>query len=422
LQTNQPGETFSPGIAFFRSMNVLAILALPFLAALPVDRADSVTFSLFSLFKPEALEVRLAAGDNAIVDAAGLTANRSITRGESIKIRVSGSRLNMVVSSSNGSINNSLETGRVRIEPDTSARLELILPGKIKRIVRGTLEIDTGSGGRGPLRILLITDRESAVASVVGAETVRRETAALMAIAVVVRTFMHSHTGRHSSEGFDFCDTTHCQLYRGEQDLSDRVGSPAVWRAVADTSGQVLRFEGRPVEGYYTAACGGLSVTPSMVWGGVTNYRYTRIACGWCERSRFSRWQRAARVNDILDSLSGFLKTKVSPATVLITKADPESGFVQSVSVRDGDRSIVLSPDSFRRAIGLRLGWNTVLSPTFTVERRGSRFIFRGRGFGSQVGLCEEGAIAQASAGRGYREILSFYYPGAEIVDRTSNE
>ena len=106
----------------------------------------------------------------------------------------------------------------------------------------------------------------------------------------------------------------------------------------------------------------------------------------------------------------------------IITKADPESGFVQSVSVRDGDRSIVLSPDSFRRAIGLRLGWNTVLSPTFTVERRGSRFIFRGRGFGSQVGLCEEGAIAQASAGRGYREILSFYYPGAEIVDRTSNE
>ena len=88
-------------------MNVLAILALPLLTALPVDRPDSVTFSLFSLFKPEVLEVRLAAGDNAILDAAGLTANRSIARGESIRIRVSGSRLIMVVSSSNGSINNS---------------------------------------------------------------------------------------------------------------------------------------------------------------------------------------------------------------------------------------------------------------------------------------------------------------------------
>ena len=414
-----PARLFPPGLLVFRSMNVLAILALSFLAALPVDRADSVTFSLFSLFKPEALEVRLAAGDSAILDAVGL--NRSIARGESIRIRLSGSRLNIVVSSSNGSINNSVETGRVLIEPDASGTLELTLPGKIKRIVRGTLKIDTGSAGRGPLRILLTTDREAAVASVVGAETVRREPAALMAIAVVVRTFMRSQTGRHTNEGFDFCDTTHCQLYRGEQDLSERVGSPAVWRAVAGTSGQVLRFEGRPVEGYYTAACGGLSVTPSMVWGGVTNYRYTRIACGWCARSRFSRWQRSARASDILDSLSAFLKAKISPATLLIANADP-TGFVQSVSVRDGDRSIVLSPDSFRRAIGFRLGWNTVLSPTFTVERRGSRFIFRGRGFGSQVGLCEEGAVAQASAGRGYREILSFYYPGTEIVNRTTNE
>jgi stage II sporulation protein D len=82
----------------------------------------------------------------------------------------------------------------------------------------------------------------------------------------------------------------------------------------------------------------------------------------------------------------------------------------------------VLSTDAFRRAIGLRLGWNTVLSPTFTVERRGTRFIFRGRGFGSQVGLCEEGAVAQAAAGRGYREILSFYYPGAGISERASHE
>ena len=71
--------------------------------------------------------------------------------------------------------------------------------------------------------------------------------------------------------------------------------------------------------------------------------------------------------------------------------------------------------DEFRRAIGLRIGWNRVLSPTFQVERRGRIFVFRGRGFGSQVGLCLAGTGAQAEAGRGYRDILEFYYPQAEI-------
>ena len=401
-------------------MNVFAILTLPFLAVLPVDAPDTVSINLFSLFKPEALQVRIAAGDRAMLDAAGLATNRSIAHGELIKLRLSGNGLNVFVASSNGIIKHSLKTAMVQITPDASATLEVILPGKIKRIVRGALKFDTGFGGRGPLRILLTTDSESAVASVVAAETSRGEQAALMALAVIVRTFMRSHKGRHSSEGFDFCDTTHCQLYRGEQDLSDRIGSPAISRAVANTAGQVLMFEGRPVEGYYSAACGGLSATPSMVWGGSTSYRYDRIACRWCQHSRFSRWQRSAAANHILDSLSAFIKAKLSPATVLLTNADQGTGFVQSVTVRDDNKSITLSTDSFRRAIGLRLGWNTVLSPTFTVERRGARFVFRGRGFGSQVGLCEEGAVTQAAAGRSYRDILNFYYPGTEIGERAS--
>src|SRR5438132_1103729 len=106
-------------------------------------------------------------------------------------------------------------------------------------------------------------------------------------------------------------------------------------------------------------------------------------------------------------------------STELITDCDQSSGFVRSIAVRDGSKRTVLSADGFRRAIGLKLGWNTVLSPTFTVERRGSRFVFRGRGFGSQIGLCEAGAIAQAAAGRSYRSILKFYFPGTQISRAT---
>jgi stage II sporulation protein D len=403
-------------------MNLLPTLALLFFTGSPVDGADTIRISLFTLFKPETLQVRIASGDIAVLDAAGLASDRTIARGELIRIRLSGNHLNLVVGSSPGVIKESVVTDVARIVPNDSATLELILPGKIRRTVRGTVSVDAGIGGRGPLRILLTTGRESAVASVVAAETSRREPEGLMAIAVVVRTFMLSHAGRHASEGFDFCDTTHCQLYRGEQDLSDSVASPAVSRAVARTARQVLSFEGQPVEGYYTAACGGLSATPSMVWGGGSRYPYRRTVCRWCQASRFSRWERSADANHVLDSLSAFIASKLSLETELITDCDQPSGFVQSVTLRDGSKRVVLSTDAFRRAIGLGLGWSTVLSPTFTVERRGSRFIFRGRGFGSQVGLCEAGAVAQAAAGRGYREILRFYYPSADISEQSTHE
>lgn len=77
--------------------------------------------------------------------------------------------------------------------------------------------------------------------------------------------------------------------------------------------------------------------------------------------------------------------------------------------------AVTMSADEFRRAIGRRLGWNTVLSPTFTLTRQGERFVFQGKGFGSQVGLCLAGAAAQARAGRSYDQILQFYFPQAKI-------
>lgn len=398
-------------------MNALTVL-LPLLFLVPPGaRPDDVRIGLFSLFKPEVVEVRVASGDGANLTASGGDGHASMGRGESIAIRLSGGRLHIALNAGQSFI--ATET---RIIPSGSAMLELNLPGRIKRAVRGELLIDTGSGGRGPLRIVLTTDREAAVAAVVAAETSQRKTEALKALAVVVRSFMFAHPGRHSSEGYDFCDTTHCQFYRGEQALSDLGASTEIEEAVEATKGEVLGFKGRTVEGYYTASCGGMTVTPSMLWGGSTSYPYQRISCRWCRGSRFDKWERSAGIAKILVALSEFLGSQVSLATELATDRDAATGFVRSVTIADGTARRNLTADAFRRAVGLKLGWNTVLSPTFTIERHGQRFIFRGRGFGSQIGLCEAGALAQAAAGRSYRDILAFYYPGAEINEPTAHE
>lgn len=398
-------------------MNVLAALVLLFFLMPPGSKPDNVRIGLFTLFKPEVVEVRIASGEGANLTADGVAGLALIRRGESISIRLSGSQLHIALGT-----RQSLDATETRITPIGSARLELSLPGRIKRIVRGEVLVDSGSSGRGPLRIVLTTDREAAVASVVAAETSQRRTEALKALAVVVRTFMSAHAGRHSSEGFDFCDTTHCQFYRGEQDLSELGASTEIERAVEATRGEVLAFEGRTVEGHYTASCGGMTVTPSMLWGGSTSYPYRRVLCRWCRGSRFDKWERSAAIGQVFGALSAFLGSRVSLSTELSTDRDGASGFVQSVTVADGAARTTLTADVFRRAIGLKLGWNTVLSPTFTIERRGQRFIFRGRGFGSQIGLCEAGALGQAAAGRGYRDILGFYYPGAEISETLTHE
>ena len=46
---------------------------------------------------------------------------------------------------------------------------------------------------------------------------------------------------------------------------------------------------------------------------------------------------------------------------------------------------------------------------------RPAAYVFTGRGYGHGAGLCQWGAKALADEGRGYREILSHYYPGAEL-------
>jgi stage II sporulation protein D len=45
-------------------------------------------------------------------------------------------------------------------------------------------------------------------------------------------------------------------------------------------------------------------------------------------------------------------------------------------------------------------------------------FVFRGKGWGHGVGMCQYGMKYLGELGYGYREILSYYYPGAQISQR----
>jgi stage II sporulation protein D len=56
-------------------------------------------------------------------------------------------------------------------------------------------------------------------------------------------------------------------------------------------------------------------------------------------------------------------------------------------------------------------------STSYAVGIEDDHAIFRGKGWGHGVGLCQWGALGQALLGRHHDDILRFYYPESEITE-----
>lgn len=243
------------------------------------------------------------------------------------------------------------------------AAFHLSIPGKINRRYEGILEL---SAKHGELIPLILMDLETAIASVVKAETLpNTPPEALKAQAVVTRSYFVAGGGRHSD--FDFCDLTHCQFLR-EPPPPD---SPAA-KASAATRGLVLTFEDKAVAAMFTRSCGGHTRTPREIGLPQSSYTYFSVQCPVCYSAPF-RWTRT-----------------VSPDDAALLFAHGENG---------------------RLAIGRKLGWNAVPSNNFTARKQNGEVLLRGVGQGHGVGLCQRGARALAQKGFDFRAILALYYP-----------
>ena len=88
--------------------------------------------------------------------------------------------------------------------------------------------------------------------------------------ALVSRTYAIANLGRHAADGYDLCDTTHCQVvYRPA--MAAEGPADAAARAVNATRGRVLTFEGRVIQALFHADCGGHTAAATSVWGGLTH-------------------------------------------------------------------------------------------------------------------------------------------------------
>ena len=263
----------------------------------------------------------------------------------------------------------------------------------------------------GTLNLAAELPLEDYVAAVIGGEAGNmRSTEALKAMAVVARTYALHFRGRHAAQGFDLCDSTHCQIMRPSQ-ISDRT------RAAAEsTQGELLWFEGVTAATYYHKDCGGsteqsgedlLAVARSLPY-------LTQHADPWCQRRGGSRWQATLRKSNIAEALrsAGVRGPRVIEHIVVAERSS--AGRVRKLRLA-GEPAVSVDEETFYRAVGQGLGWNSIRSALYEIEDRGDSVTLRGRGEGHGVGLCQAGAEAMGEEGHSYTDILAFYYPHTHL-------
>lgn len=258
--------------------------------------------------------------------------------------------------------------------------------------------VRVGSPATGLVTLLPL---EVYVARVLAAESDPRSLdAAREALAIAIRTYALVNEGKHARDGYDVCDTTHCQVVRPS--------NAATRRLALATRLQVLTFAGRPATLYYSASCGGYSETPADAWPGAMTYPYLLSRpdpvhddeAPWTLDIWLAEADAAMRRLGFTGELTG-----------LSVEGRTASGRAATLRLNGMDPGWI-GGDQFR----LTLGATRVRSTAFQLVSDGQLLRFTGRGYGHGVGMCVVGANKRAIRGQSADAILAQYYPGLELV------
>jgi stage II sporulation protein D len=134
---------------------------------------------------------------------------------------------------------------------------------------------------------------------------------ALKAQAVASKMYALNNKGKHGSTGFDICDTTHCQVYKGYS-----VELPGCNSAIDEVYDKIITYSGEPVKHvYYFASGGGSTEDVRNVWG--SSYPY--LVSVEDKYEKIYTWTKTLRASDIksklpqLGSILGITITRTAP-------------------------------------------------------------------------------------------------------------
>lgn len=255
------------------------------------------------------------------------------------------------------------------------------------------------------------------------------ELAAIVAQAVAARSYAHTRIRISRARPFDLVGTVTNQVYGGagaETALTDG--------AIADTRGLVLHHAGQPIDAPYFASCGGSTAAGGELFpGGDRPYlrsvsdRIPGSEAHYCDIYPRREWTRTIEARQVNASLDKYLREYIAGlrggpgrAISIDVAGRTRSGRVEGLRIRTERGSHYLRGNSARFVIRPANGEilpSTYFSAESVRAANGDlvRVVFKGRGNGHGVGMCQWGAIGRARAGQSWESILQTYYPGTRL-------
>jgi len=329
-------------------------------------------------------------------------------------------------------INLELTNGRITIDGQTFTSEKVIIFPDDPYIFnlngndyRGKLKIIVNPDGNTFDAINLVPP-EPYLAGVVGAEMPDYwEPEALKAQAIAARTYcFYVKKQFGSNREWDMKQTAAHQVYRGVS-----AESIQVWQAVNETRGQVVgcKQSDGPVDifpAYYSSACGGHTENSKNVFGD-SFVTLIGVSCPYCQdvaKPKFFFWPMIQfdkeYVTARLQQRYSQLKQLGEITAVTVADQTDYGEFARLTKIKltgSTGKSDYLRAEDFRLAIdptGRKLR-STICQ---IVELSGKWAFFSGRGWGHGVGMCQCGAQGIARKGKNAQQILSYYYPGSQII------
>ena len=374
---------------------------------------------------------------------------------ENAKGKMVGERLEAGTQLTVGPDSPYLEFGRMIITPDEP---EAITIRSIERsqgtpVYSGSLEIKGTPEG-----LVLVNDLflEDYLTKVVPSEMPPSyEKEALKAQAVCARTYAYRQIqgNTYSQYGAHVDDSTNFQVYNNTS------ANDKSTQAVKETYGKMLFYEDKPIEAFYfSTSCG--RTADAGVWGTDSGkYPYLRAvevkeggkSLGKEDNDGFEsyikredviaydtsypmfRWQTDLPADVASAQISG--AGQIQDMTV--TDRGP-GGIAGELTVTGSDGTVTIKGQSAIRSAlgnpsliitkkdgGTMTGSATLPSAFIAIEKRTGEdgslsFHIYGGGFGHGVGMSQNGAQGMAKTGKGYKQILDFFYHGTEL--RECNE
>lgn len=231
----------------------------------------------------------------------------------------------------------------------------------------------------------------------------------LKAQAVVSRTFALTRMIERHAQEYDVMSGVFSQVYAGKKIENARAND-----AIEATKGQVLTYNNKLFPAYFHSTCGGATTAADLVWPVKPHPALGGVECRFCGKSPHFRWEARVTPEEIKEKLAKHNMPVNEVLDVKTGKID-RTGRAHTFIIQSTRWEKTVDADAFRVWLDpMRLKSNLI---TKIRRAEDGAFVFKGKGWGHGVGLCQYGAKYLGELGYSYHEILGYYFPGSQIVE-----